>query len=73
MTDWDVSRHPKWGQMYAAGVTVSEIADWCHVNLATVHLHLRVVAASCRLAGACFLALLNTEASRDDRGMPQRE
>lgn len=42
MTGWDVSRHPEWDMMYAAGLTVREIAHWCHANVATVHLHLRV-------------------------------
>lgn len=28
--------------MYAAGLTVREIADRCHANAATIHLHLRV-------------------------------
>lgn len=28
--------------MYATGLTVREIADRCHANVATVHLHLRV-------------------------------
>lgn len=28
--------------MYAAGLTVREIADRCHANVATIHLHLRV-------------------------------
>lgn len=42
MTGWDVSRHPEWDMMYAAGLTVREIADRCHANVATIHLHLRV-------------------------------
>lgn len=42
MTSWDISRHPEWDMMYAAGLTVREIADICHQNVATVHLHLRV-------------------------------
>lgn len=42
MASWDVSRHPEWDAMYAAGLTVREIAEWCHANVATVHLHLRV-------------------------------
>lgn len=28
--------------MYAVGMTVREIADRCHANVATIHLHLRV-------------------------------
>ncbi|PRB76643.1 hypothetical protein CQ012_06425 [Arthrobacter sp. MYb214] len=42
MTSWEVSRHPEWDMMYAAGLTVREIADLCHANVATVHLHFRV-------------------------------
>lgn len=42
MTGWDVSRHPEWDMMYEAGLTVREIADRCHQNVATVHLHLQV-------------------------------
>ncbi|MFJ2618918.1 helicase associated domain-containing protein [Glutamicibacter sp. NPDC087344] len=42
MTGWDVSRHPEWDMMYAAGQTVREIADRCHANVAAIHLHLRV-------------------------------
>ena len=42
MTGWDISRHPEWDMMYAAGLTVREIADRCHANVATVHMHLRV-------------------------------
>jgi len=42
MTGWDVSRHPEWDMMYAAGLTVREIADRCQANVATIHLHLRV-------------------------------
>lgn len=42
MTSWDVSRHPEWDMMYVAGLTVREIADRCHANVATIHLHLRV-------------------------------
>ena len=42
MTGWDVSRHPEWDMMYAAGLTVREIADRCHANVATIHLHLRI-------------------------------
>ena len=42
MTGWEVSRHPEWDMMYQAGLTVREIADRCHQNVATVHLHLKV-------------------------------
>lgn len=28
--------------MYAAGLTVREIARWCHANVAAIHLHLQV-------------------------------
>lgn len=28
--------------MYSAGLTAREISVWCHANVATVHLHLRV-------------------------------
>lgn len=42
MVAWEVSRHPEWDMMYAAGLTVREIADHCHQNVATVGLHLRV-------------------------------
>jgi len=42
MVGWDVSRHPEWDMMYKAGLTVREIADRCHQNVATVHLHLQV-------------------------------
>ena len=42
MTGWHVSRHPEWDMMYAAGLTVREIADRCHQIVATVHLHLQV-------------------------------
>lgn len=37
-----MSRHPEWDMMYAAGLTVREIADHCHCNVATIHLHLQV-------------------------------
>ena len=42
MAGWDVSRHPEWDMMYAAGLTVREIADRCHQKRNTVHLHLQV-------------------------------
>lgn len=42
MTSWDVSRHPEWDMMYTAGLTVREISDRCHANVATIHRHLRV-------------------------------
>lgn len=42
MVGWDVSRHPEWDMMYAAGLTVREIADRCHQNCSTIHLHFRV-------------------------------
>lgn len=42
MTGWEVSRHPEWDMMYKAGLTVREIADRCHQNVATVHSHLKV-------------------------------
>lgn len=42
MTSWEVSRHPEWDMMYAAGLTVREIADRCHGKVATIRLHLRV-------------------------------
>lgn len=42
MTGWHVSRHTEWDMMYAAGLTVREIADRCHQIVATVHLHLQV-------------------------------
>ena len=42
MTGWEVSLHPEWDMMYAAGLTAREIADRCHANVATIHLHLRV-------------------------------
>ncbi|QCY47750.1 Hypothetical protein GcLGCM259_2035 [Glutamicibacter creatinolyticus] len=42
MAGWGVSRHPEWDMMYAAGLTVREIADRCRQNIATVSLHLRV-------------------------------
>lgn len=42
MTGWEISRHPEWDMMYKAGLTVREIADRCHKNVATVHLHLKV-------------------------------
>lgn len=41
MTGWDVSRHPEWDLMYAAGLTVREISDHCHVGVATIHAHFR--------------------------------
>lgn len=42
MVGWDVSRHPEWDMMYAAGLTVREISTWCHQVYSTVHLHLQV-------------------------------
>lgn len=42
MVGWNVSRHPEWDMMYAAGLTVREIADRCHRHVATIHLHLQV-------------------------------
>ncbi|GAA0207765.1 helicase associated domain-containing protein [Glutamicibacter creatinolyticus] len=42
MAGWQVSLHPEWDMMYAAGLTVREIADRCRQNVATVSLHLRV-------------------------------
>lgn len=42
MAGWDVSRHPEWDMMYAAGLTVREISDRCRQKVATVSLHLRV-------------------------------
>lgn len=42
MTGWDESRHPEWDLMYAAGLTVREIADRCHRHVETIHLHLQV-------------------------------
>ncbi|PQZ83729.1 helicase associated domain-containing protein [Arthrobacter sp. MYb222] len=41
MAGWEISRHPEWDLMYAAGLTAREISDLCHQNIATVHLHLR--------------------------------
>lgn len=41
MTSWKVSRHPEWDLMYSAGLTAREIADLCHANIATVHLHMK--------------------------------
>ena len=42
MAGWEVSRHPEWEMMYAAGLTVREIADRCRQKRNTVHLHLQV-------------------------------
>ncbi|WP_141361803.1 helicase associated domain-containing protein [Glutamicibacter uratoxydans] len=42
MTGWNVSRHPEWDMMYRAGLTIREIAEHCHANVATVSLHLKV-------------------------------
>lgn len=39
MAGWEVSRHPEWDMMYAVGLTVREIADRCHQNVATIHAH----------------------------------
>lgn len=39
MAGWEVSRHPEWDMMYAAGLTAREIADRCHQNVATIHVH----------------------------------
>lgn len=41
MASWSESRHPEWDLMYTAGLTAREIADLCHRNIATVHLHLK--------------------------------
>ncbi|GAA5229285.1 helicase associated domain-containing protein [Arthrobacter cryoconiti] len=41
MASWDVSRHPEWDLMYAAGLTSSEIAEACHSHHSTVREHLR--------------------------------
>lgn len=40
MAGWEVSRHPEWDMMFAAGLTAREIADLCHQNVATVRSHL---------------------------------
>ena len=42
MAGWEKSRHPEWEMMYAAGLTVREIADRCHHQRNTVHRHLQV-------------------------------
>lgn len=42
MPGWEVSRHPEWDLMYAAGLTVSEIAEHCHKHDNTVRQHLAV-------------------------------
>lgn len=41
MAGWEISRHPEWDLMYAAGLTAREIADLCGWSLSTVHFHLR--------------------------------
>ncbi|MDJ0315775.1 helicase associated domain-containing protein [Arthrobacter antibioticus] len=41
MAGWEVSRHPEWDMMYAAGLTVREISDRCQKKRNTVHLHLQ--------------------------------
>lgn len=42
MARWDVSRHPEWDMMYAAGLIIREISRWWHQSYSTVHLHLQV-------------------------------
>ena len=42
LAGWEVSGHPEWEMMYAAGLTVREIADRCRQKRNTVHLHLHV-------------------------------
>lgn len=42
MPRWDISLHPSWDRMYAAGMTVQEIADYTHRARSTVHRHLQV-------------------------------
>lgn len=39
MTAWEISRHPEWDMMYAAGLTVREISEQCHRGVATIHAH----------------------------------
>lgn len=41
MPGWESSRHPEWDLMYAAGLTVAEIAEHCHAPLSTVQRHLQ--------------------------------
>lgn len=42
MQGWETSRHPEWDLMYAAGLTVREIAEHCHAPRSTVQRHLQV-------------------------------
>jgi len=42
MAGWEVSRHPEWDMMYAAGLTVREISDLCHWHCATIHRHFQI-------------------------------
>lgn len=42
MPGWEVTRHPEWDLMYAAGITVREIADRAGRNRSTVHKHLEI-------------------------------
>lgn len=42
MPRWDISLHPSWDRMYAAGMTVQEIADYTQRARSTVHRHLQV-------------------------------
>lgn len=41
MAGWQVSRHPEWDMMYAAGLTVREISDLCHWQCTTIHAHFK--------------------------------
>lgn len=41
MPGWETSRHPEWDLMYAAGLTVAEIAEHCHAPRSTVQRHLQ--------------------------------
>ncbi|WP_449372235.1 Helicase associated domain protein [Arthrobacter psychrolactophilus] len=42
MPGWEVSRHPEWEQMYAAGLTVREIADVVKRPRTTIQQHLLI-------------------------------
>lgn len=42
MSGWETSRHPEWDLMYAAGLTVREIAEHCHAPRSTVQRHFQV-------------------------------
>lgn len=42
MSRWETSLHPSWDRMYAAGMTVQEIADFTGRARSTVHRHLQV-------------------------------